>query len=108
MATESWSTAQNVLLILLLIGGYLIILVNRGIDFSNGKKFYGSEFDINFTTTMVFGSFIILAATGFLLKSSYDEETMKYLVFLGAILGIALNMIAIQFIKIRMNYATND
>ena len=108
MTTESWSSAQNILLILLLIGGYLIIFINRGIEFAKGTKYYGSDFDINLTTTMVFGSLIILASTGYILKSNYDEEMMKYLILLGAIMGIALNMIAIQFIKIRMNYATMD
>lgn len=113
--TESWSSAQNilqtaqsVLLILLLVGGVLIVLINRAVELSKQRKFYGSEFDVNFTTTMVFGALIIIATTGYILKSNYDEEMMKYLIFLGAIMGIALNMMAIQFIKLRMNYATMD
>ncbi len=101
-------SATQVLLGILLLGGYLLLTVQQGIALANGEKLDGNAFHTQYTTSFVFGSVIVLFVTMYLLYDKTYEDTFRYLVFIGAIGGIALSMMLLHFTKLRLNYATMD
>jgi hypothetical protein len=102
------ASATEVLLYILLLGGYLLLTVQQGIAVSNGEKADGSEFHTKYTTSFVFGSLIVVAVTAYLLYGVQNEDVFRYLTLVGAIGGIALSMMMLHFTKLRLNYATMD
>ncbi len=108
MAVPSWLTAGNVLLFILLLGGFATLLVQQSIEISKGNKYNGNDFHARFTTSFVLGSIIILIAIASFLRNIENEDLFAYLIIFGAIGGIALSMIQILFSKLRLNYMTID
>ncbi len=108
MAIPSWFTAKNTLLLILLLGGYALLIVQQSIEISKGNKFIYNDFHTQFTTSFVFGSLIVTTVTGYLLYDETYEDLFRYLILVGAIGGIALSMIHLHFVKLRLNYATMD
>lgn len=101
-------SATQILLLILLLGGYLLLTVQQGIAIANGEKLDGNAFHTQFTTSFVFGSLIVISVTAYLLYEYQNEDLFRYLTFVGAVGGIALSMMMLQFTKLRLNYATND
>lgn len=101
-------SATQVLLGILLLGGYLLLIVQQGVAISNGEKLDGNAFHTQYTTSFIFGSLIVISVTSYLLYDKRNEDLFRYLVLVGAIGGIALSMMMIHFTKLRLNYATMD
>jgi len=101
-------TATQILLLILLLGGYLLLTVQQGIAIANGEKVDGNAFHTQYTTSFVFGSVIVVGVTAYLLYGYQNEDLFRYLTGIGAIGGIALSMMMLHFTKLRVNYATMD